>query len=355
MKIAIDILPLKSDHKVRGVGFYTQRLISALSKYEKKLEIVEVTDYKNASLVGVELLHIPYFSPFFLTLPFHKKIPLVVTVHDLIPLKYPSHFPPGFRGNLRWQIQKRLLQKVDAIITDSYASARDLVLLAGVDKRRIKVIYLAADEVFRPLTDNFNKKIFSKKYNLPEKFVLYVGDINWNKNVPGLIESCCQLGVPLVIVGKQAVNKSYDPRHPENQDLVTVQSQIEKYPYNPKGGVLPLGFLPTEDLVAVYNLATVYVQPSFDEGFGLPVLEAMSCGCPTIVAKSGSLIEIAGQASKLFNPNCSGELTEAIDNLLNNPAEAKNYRQKGLKWARKFCWQETAKQTLTVYNSIIKS
>jgi len=353
MIIGIDVSPLYSGHKVRGIGFYTKRLLKEIKKL-RNLEILELKTKNEIGRADYDLLHIPYFNPYFFTLPFKKKRPLVVTIHDLIPVKYPEHYPPGVKGRLRWQIQKRLLKRADAIITDSLASKRDIVDLTGYPEDQIRVVYLAAGEEFKkleirncPPADEAGKLEILKKYQLPEKFVLYVGDVNWNKNIPGLVKACEKIKTPLVIVGKQAINESVDPNHPENKDLIWLQNYYRKHRL-----LILLGFIPTEDLVAIYNLATVYCQPSFDEGFGLPVIEAMACGCPVVASNRGSLPEVVGKAAILVKPRAE-DLAEAIKSLLQSKKKRKELISLGLKRANEFSWQKTAQQVKEIYQSLV--
>lgn len=353
MRIGFDVSPLYSGHKVRGIGFYTQRLLKEL-KNNSDLMIIELKSKTAIRTANYDLLHIPYFHPYFFTLPFFKKKPTLVTVHDLIPIKYPKYYPPGIRGYWRWQIQKRLLRKIDLIITDSFASKQDLVKLVGYPKERIRVIYLAAGEEFKKLKSQKDLEAVRKKYQLPEKFVLYVGDVNWNKNIPGLVRACEKIKAPLVIVGKQAVNKNIDPNHPENKDLVWLQDYFRNQNLKIRESKLLnlVGFVPTKDLVALYNLATVYCQPSFDEGFGLPVLEAMSCGCPVVSSNRGSLPEVVGNAGLLVEPTVEG-LAAGIKKLLQNYYWRRKYSLLGLKRAKEFSWEKTTQETLAVYKQFM--
>ncbi len=352
--VGFDVSPLYSGHKVRGIGFYTERLLEGLKGF-RDLEIRELRSKKEVDEANYDLLHIPYFHPYFFTLPFRKKGPLVVTIHDLIPVKYPEHYPPGIKGRLRWEIQRGLLQRVDLVITDSFASKSDIARLTGYPKERIHVVYLAADDVFRVIKSKRILREIKEKYRLPEKFVLYVGDVNWNKNVPGLVRACRAIGAPLVIVGKQAVRDDFDPTHPENKDLAWLKKMKERHtPYilNSKFYILTLGFIPTEDLVAIYNLATVYCQPSFDEGFGLPVIEAMACGCPVVASNRGSLPEVVGKAAILTKPEVK-DLAEAVKSLLQDEKKRRGLASLGLKKANEFSWQKAAQDTYFLYKSLI--
>ncbi len=345
--VGLDVTPLYSGHKIRGIGFYTKRLLESLKELKKETVIIRELKKGDVKKGKFDLLHIPYFSPFFITLPFKNKKPLIVTVHDLIRIKNPNHYPPGVKGKIRWQIQKKLLGRAERIITDSQASKKDIVRLIGFPEEKIAVVYLAADSRFGVIGDKRRLLKVKKKYNLPDKFVLYVGDIDWNKNVPGLVKACERLKVPLVIVGKQAVNKDFDHQHPENKDLIWLQKRINK------GKLFAPGFVSTGDLVAIYNLANIYCQPSFDEGFGLPVLEAMSCGCPVVSSNKGSLPEVVGSAGILVDPDVDS-LGLAIRHLFNDAFLREKLSRLGLKRAKEFSWHKTAEEVLSVYRTVLQ-
>lgn len=342
MRIAIDVSPLKSAHKFRGVGFYTKRLIKAL-------RLIKVPDFSVRLIEqgeipkDADLVHYPYLDLFFLSLPIKKPKPTVVTIHDVIPLIFPEHYPKGIRGWLKFQIQKFSLKRVSAVITDSKNSKGDIVRYLDFPKEKIHVVSLAPSKEFKPIT-------IKQKYNLPERFVLYVGDINWNKNVPGLVRACEELKIPLVIVGKQAKSCDYDKTHPENQDLVWLQSAIS----NQQSAIIPTGFVPTKDLVTIYNLASVYCQPSFYEGFCLPVLEAMACGTPVVCSKVSSLPEVVDDVAIFVDPNDYNSIAGGIKKVIENKKLSETLRKRGLLQARKFSWQKTARETIRVYAKVIE-
>jgi len=358
IKIGIDISPLKNANRFRGVGFYTKNLVEALQKLIKEdkkyssfqIELIE-QQYSNSNITiqQFSLIHYPYFNPFFSTLPKYEKVPVVVTVHDLTPLKFSKHYPPGIKGKLRWFGQKNRLRKVRAIITDSQNSKKDIIKIVGYPENQIHVVYLAPDSNFKVIKSTTILCSIVVKYELPKKFVLYVGDVNWNKNVPGLVKACGKIGIPLVIVGKQAVSKDFDQNHPENQDLVWLQKEAQNNPH-----IHLLGFVDDKDLPVIYNLATVYCQPSFHEGFGLPVLEAAQCGCPVVCSNQGSLPEVGEEVVAYFNPWQERDLEKTLKKVWGSEALRKKLSQKGLAQAKKFSWQKTAKNTVKVYQAVLK-
>lgn len=348
MKIAIDISPLQTGHKVRGVGFYLSHLKNALVTYFPEHEYIF---FENKEQINqkIDLIHYPYFEPFFITLPFFEQYKKVITVHDLTPLVFPDHFPAGIRGNFAWQIQRFNLKRSDGIITDSDSSTKDVYKYTGVSTKKIHTVHLAAGEEFIRLTNHESRiKDVRKKYSLPEKFVLYVGDVTWNKNLPQLVEAMKELKLPLVMVGKSLVQTDFDRTNPWNKDLITVQKETEG-----ESNFIKLGFVPTDDLVALYNAATVFVFPSVYEGFGLPVLEAMQSGCPVVTTKGGSLAEVAGDAAYFVDGYDTKSIEKGIAGVFESKRLQDSLREKGFAQAKKFSWKQTAKQTIEAYKNCL--
>ena len=332
-KIGFITTPLTSAHSVRGIGFYTKRLLERLKVQSSKfnIEIIEINKNNWDLGFGIcDLVHYPYFDLFLHTLPILKKIKTIVTIHDVIPLEFPDHYPPGIKGWFNLQLQRLALNNVDRIITNSYVSLKSIHKYLGVPHTKLKPVYLAADEKF--------KKLFrpQNKYNLPKKFVLYVGDINYNKNIPNLIFTCTRVNIPLVIVGKQAASlDQLDLSHPELCHLQNLNWS----------NVTRLGFVSDEDLVNIYNLATVYCQPSFSEGFGLPVIEALACDTPVACSQAGSLPELAGDAATYFDPYNINSIVAALKNAQPIGNEQSQ--------AAKFSWEKSAQDTLNVYQEVL--
>lgn len=328
-KVGFITSPLVTGHAIRGVGFYTQRLLAGLKSHAKnyKLEIVE-------NGFDCEVVHFPFFDLFNHTLPIFKRSRTVVTIHDVIPLEFPQRYPAGIRGTVNLTLQKLALVTVDRIITDSYASLIAIRNHLNVDHQKLKLVYLAAAIVYKPVKNKALLARIKNKYRLPDKFVLYVGDINWNKNIPGLIQACHLARLPLVIIGKNALKvDSLDLTHPQLRHLRGIKWE----------GVHRLGFVPDADLVVIYNLAKVYCQPSFAEGFGLPVLEAMACGTAVACSKTHSLPEIAGYAATYFDP---ANIQEIATSLLHASTSGTVVQ------ASKFSWDKTAGETLQVYKEL---
>ncbi len=346
MIIAIDTSPLESGHSVRGVGFYLKHLIDSL---EKNFPNNSYISFKGELPQGnFDVVHYPYFDPFFVNLPFNHRIPIVVTVHDLIPILFPQHFPSGLKGRLKWEANKYLLRKVETVITDSNSSTQDVKKLIGMPDDRIKTVYLAAGEEFKEIkTDSQNLR---KKYNLPDEFLLYVGDITWNKNLPLLSKAVIQTSIPIVMVGKAISETDYDKSNVWNKD----RQNFNKIVANSSLFNL-LGFIPTEDLIALYNSATALVMPSLYEGFGLPIIEAMQCGCPVITSKEGSIPEVGSDAVYYVEAYSQESIANGIKKVFFSKKLQDELSQKGKRQAMSFSWKKTAEQTVEVYKHIAKN
>jgi glycosyltransferase involved in cell wall biosynthesis len=347
MKIAIDVSPLSSGHKVRGVGFYLEYLKRSLLKYFPENEYNFFT--KNEEIEkSVDLIHYPYFDPFSLTLPITRKHKKIVTIHDLTPIIFPNHFPPGLKGKIIWEIQQRNLRTVNGLITDSHTSQKNIASILKIKKNKIAVAYLAAAEEFKKLEAGIWKNTILKKYNLPDKFVLYVGDVTWNKNIPSLIEAVKEINLTLVIVGKSLSEEKIATINPWDKDLLTAQKMMEG-----DKRFIRLGFIPTQDLVGIYNIATTLVFPSIYEGFGLPILEAMQSGCPVVLSREGTMKEIGGDAAFYVNPFNINNIANGIGEVFFTKKLQNKLSQKGLIQAEKFSWEKTAQKTIEAYKKAL--
>lgn len=347
MKIAIDVTPLKNENKNRGVGIYTQSLIDAMTKYQTENTYIFFTQGK-VNLNQIDLVHYPYFDPFFLTLPLVKLKPVVVTVHDLIPLALPQYFPKGLKGEIKWKIQRASLSGSRRIITDSEASKVDIVSLVGIKSSRIDVVYLAPRENLFTIKESSLLDTV-KKFGLNKRFILYVGDVNPNKNVIRLLQGFSYFQekskerMDLVLVGKSFLELSLK----ESLEIKKCIEELEIGEF-----VKKIGFITDGELAALYKQAAIYVQPSIMEGFGLPVLEAMAFGTVVVTSNTSSLKEIAGPAISV-NPNDFKDIGDGI--LRGLKVNRKEWLIGAKRWTRKFSWQKVAFQTSDAYNKAFET
>lgn len=346
MNIALDISPLKTghflQHRVRGTGMYIHAIKEAFRHYFPQNTYTFFTKISEIPKT-CEVIHIPYFEPFFLTLPFSNPHPTVVTVHDLTPLVFPQYFPRGLKGEIKWKIQKFLLGKTQGVIVDSLASKKDIIKYTKIPAEKIYVVYLAAGDEFKQISIE-KKNAVIKKYNLPNRFVLYVGDVTFNKNLPRLLDAIKIINVPIVMVGEALINENADLNNPWNRDLRFVREEIKT-----SKNIICLGFVPREDLTALYNVASVFAMPSLYEGFGLPILEAMACGCPVLTSSQGSMPEIAGNAAVYVDAYNSGKIATAIKEIIDNNSLRQKLTLRGIENCKRFSWKKTAEKTIEVY------
>lgn len=356
MRIAINIMPLNSAHKLRGIGYYTHNLIQYL-KRDDSIEIVEFQDL--TKLQKVDLIHYPWFDLYFHTLPLQKPFPTVVTIHDVIPLIFKEHYPVGIKGKINFLLQKVALKNCQAFITDSDTSKQDIIQHLKLESEKVFPIPLAAEEGFKLLTDT--KLLYAKrKLNLPDRYLLYVGDANWVKNIPFLIKAFRKLknissdlnNLKLILVGRVFLKRVKDINHPELESLKLANKLIEEQGL--EESIVRVGNLEKDELAAFYNLATVYVQPSFYEGFGLPVLEAFACGVPVVCSNGGSLPEVGGDAALFFDPQNLNQFINLLREVLQNMSLREKLIKLGLKQAEKFSWQKVVDETKAVYMKILR-
>jgi glycosyltransferase involved in cell wall biosynthesis len=298
----------------------------------------------------VDLLHVQYIAP--LVTP----CPVITTVHDVHWRRFPETFPTKDR----WLMELFLpltFRRVAMVITDSQASRDDLVQFFRLPPDKVRVIYLAAEErFFEPLDDSERQKVL-RRYGLREGYVLFVGVLQPRKNLGRLLSAYAtlmgqeaggrgQVGneaplPPLVVVGKLGW---------QTQTLRQLVSELQL-----GERVRFVGYVPDEELPALYQGAIVFAYPALWEGFGLPVLEAMASGVPVLTSATSSLREIAEGAALLVNPLGVTSIADGLRQLLcDEPLRAK-LRQLGLERARQFSWRQTAEATLRVYEQVTRT
>lgn len=260
------------------------------------------------------------------------KAKKITTIHDLTPLIFPQYHLPHIVNNFK--INFKLIEKeCDFILAVSNQTKTDIQKFTQIPEEKIQVIYEAVDSQFKPTNDQDKIIEVKKRYGITRDYILSVGTKEPRKNIDKLIKAFFQLNldIQLVLVGKSGWLNSLNSK---NKNIIET------------------GFIEDEDLPILYSSASVFTYPSLYEGFGLPVLEAMSCGAPVIISNNSSLPEVVGKAGILINPNSTQEIKEALEKVLTNKKLQKELSQKSQVQAQKFNWQKTAKETLEIYNSI---
>ena len=286
-----------------------------------------------------------FFAPYASGIPKNSFSKTVFTCHDLVFLRFPEHRGKKLSNYYlkRHQIACRNSQK---IIVPSLSTKNDLGNFLKIPPEKIVIIGEAADEKFKVIKDKkITRKIISKYFDPEISYFLSVGTLEPRKNLAKLVEAFARLPnailkkYRLVLVGAQGWN---------NQNLLKTINNL-----NLKDKVIFPGFVSDEDLPYIYNQAAIFIYPSLYEGFGLPPLEAMACGTPSICSNISSMPEVVGKAGILINPNDEEEINQAIKKLILKPILRKKLALAGLKQAKKFSWKKTAKETLKVFKAII--
>jgi glycosyltransferase involved in cell wall biosynthesis len=248
----------------------------------------------------------------------------VLTIHDISPLEHPEWFVPAYA--LLYQLLLPLLShRVKCVLTPSVYVRQKVISRFSLPADRVVAISEGVDlEKFRPLDPG----LIHERYSLPDKYVLFIGSLQPRKNLISLLDAWKLLekgnpDISLVIVGTEG-------RIFRQVDL---PSQMVR--------VIYLGYVPEEDLSALYAGATIFILPSLDEGFGLTVLEAMACGTPVVISKAGALPEVAGNAALQVDPASVNDIAEGLRTLLSVEKLRLELKQKGLERAREFPWERT--------------
>lgn len=348
ISIGLNVNSISGTHGGRGTGTYTRLLRDEL----KKMEMISVIDFTQIDDVidRCDIFHFPYFDPFFLTLPKITNKPFIVTVHDLIPLAYPEHFYPGIRGKIKWFIQRNRIRKSSAIITDSIASKKDIIRFLSFPPELVHVIPLAPEPIYNRIIGKSLEVTEELRLEDISPFVLYIGDINWNKNIFGLLEALLitqEKGYKfnMVFVGRAFLDMSIDEARKIQQFV---------YENNLTQCVNFLGFVPDEKLKILMKKAMCVAQVSFAEGFGLPLINALSMGAITLTSNQTSLLEIAGP-SILVNPFEAQSIADGLIAANNMPEKNRILTRKTAQsYASHYSWMETATQTAKVYETVSK-
>jgi glycosyltransferase involved in cell wall biosynthesis len=284
-----------------------------------------------------------FYSPDFVLPPTLSKIK-ILTVHDLSFKRVPETALP----KLKWYLEgavPRAIKRADLILADSNSTRDDLIDLFNLPAERVQTLYSGVEPYFRRVSDGSTLEAVRTRYGLAKPFVLSVGTIEPRKNLVRLIQAYSrlpQLGdLDLVVAGSRGWMYEEIYRAPQ------------KFGVDP--GVRFIGFVPESDLPALYSLARLFVYPSLYEGFGLPVLEALSCGAPVIASNSSSLPEVAGQAAVLVEPHDTDALAEAMARLLEREDERGQLSRLGPARAAKFSWDASACQLLAAFATLFPS
>jgi glycosyltransferase involved in cell wall biosynthesis len=394
MTIGIDIRPLMTAPRT-GVGEYTFELLDAIFKIDRANQYIlfynswdDVSanipkwNYANVRFISK---HYPnklyngamrifgrpqldqvckcdiFFSPNLNFTALSPKTKFILTVHDLSYKFFPEFSTTKQYWWHRAVRPKKQCERADLILTPSENTKRDIVDYYNIAPEKIKVIYPGVNKTrVVPVILSETKNLYQtekkdpsacglrmtddndirKKYDLPEKYILFLGTIEPRKNIIGLIEAFEKLsgGHDLVIAGA--------PGWKNSEVFAKAKASIKP------NRIKFLGFVPPEDKPALYRSAELFVYPSFYEGFGFPVLEAMAEGTPVITSNRSSLPEITGPAAYLIDPTRPEQITLAMNELLTQPKLREWHIQKGLEQVKRYSWENAAREWLSCIENI---
>jgi glycosyltransferase involved in cell wall biosynthesis len=271
----------------------------------------------------------------------HKSgIPAIVTVHDLIFLKFPQYF--GRIDRLIYTLKCRYAcRHADRIVAISECTKRDIVAFFGTDPSKIEIVYQSCDDGFKSPAENGKKQAVRLKFNLPDHYILNVGTIETRKNLLTLIRAIAlaEKSVKLVVVGKRT---PYADEVDKEINALGLSSRI-----------LFLQDVPFDELPSIYQMAELFVYPSVYEGFGIPIIEALYSGVPVIAAKGSCLEEAGGPDSVYVEPYAHEKFAQEINRLLSQTEIAARMKVKGLVYAQRFDNQLLSTQMMTIYQNLV--
>ncbi len=358
LSVLLDMRPLQGPSAGRGVGSYARGLLKGLigEGFDSRLTLLldaglvepslppggyrlagsrrryhgQVAAYEEAVALRSDLERIrpSLYHAIDLRLPGRSPCPLAVTAHDLIPWAWGG---PRMRGErLRFWLGKRLLKRADVVVAVSKATAADAVRFGGVDPRRIRVVPEAADEVFEPRPGAHER--VKQQFGVDPGYLLFVGALDARKDPASLLRAWT--------AARQV--------RPQLELVVAGDPGRQAPPTMPDARLL--GRVGDAELADLYTAAGCFVFPSRYEGFGLPCLEAMACGCPVAAFRNSSLPEVIGDAGQLVLDGDADALGRAAARMT---AEPERWRRAGLERAKAFSWRKTARQTIAAYESLL--
>jgi glycosyltransferase involved in cell wall biosynthesis len=358
-EVLLDLRCLQGQSAQRGIGTYARGLTRALSELgfeysvllDADLAEIELPEtvtsvhkvrrrwhgslagYEDAVALGADLARIrpALFHALAPSLPRRSPCPVVVTVHDLIPWAFGGWRMLGER--LRQSAARRLLPSAELILAVSNSTKADLLRIARADEARIRVVYEGVDPSFQPRPGAAER--VSERWGISGTYLLFIGALDVRKDPPGLLRAwrtaaAAGLSAPLVVAGAPG------RQAPAEMD-----------------GARILGHLEGDELVDLLSAAGCLLFPSLYEGFGLPALEAMACGCPVVAYRNSSLPEVVGDAGILVANRDAEAMGRAAADLLADPARRRRLVDRGLAQAARFTWKRAAQQTIDAYRPLL--
>lgn len=375
MKIGIDCRIYSS--KFTGIGRYVYELVDRLSKLDQENEYVlffnnpefdkftppnenfkkvlvnaPIYSLKEQTrflkLLNKEKLHLMHFTHF--NAPIFYRRPSIVTIHDLTISYYPGKKNKSFLKKLAYHLTIRsAVSHAKKIITISENSKKDLIKLMKTPEEKIEVIYQGVGEEFKVIDDQARLNKTIKKYNLGDDFLLYTGVWRYHKNLPNLIKAFHVMRTEFNLPNlKLAITGKEDPYYPEVKETIKELGETNN--------IILTGLISEDELLDLYNAATIYTFPSLYEGFGLPPLEAMACKTPVAASEVSSIPEVCGKGNAVFfDPENADDMAQKIYALYENKDLQNQLIENGLKRVKQFTWQSMAENTFNLYKSCLNN
>lgn len=363
-KIGIFTRPI--DQGTSGSGSHLEQLVTHILKQNKNFDI-EFIHYSNkrdkdiyngikdiviprnpfkASKIlkkeGFDLLH---FSPLTVFAPIWiSNVKKVATIHGAAPLFLPKQYSLVKKLHDKY-LRAIFSRKMDHIFTVSKASKKYLEKDYRLAESKVSITYNAVDKIFREI-DVTDRVINGLNFDISFRYIFHLSKYSKRKNPEVILRSF-----------KKVCNRAEDIKlilAGSGWDNPTVRNYLKENSLTDR--VIFPGFLSREDIVKLFNISNLFVFPSFYEGFGMPNIESMACGCPVITSNVFAIPEVVGDAALILDNNTDPEeLTEKIFTLLENPSLVEDLREKGLKRAKEFSWEESATHVLNIYKELTKS
>ncbi len=373
MKIAFDLRWIRSE-KIDGISRYAINLVNHLLEVDPDTEYILLGDktilrqhtdfsaFPNTTMtfinppllsvndflltpqsvkgLGIDIYHVPHY----LCSPFRGAYKKILTVYDLIPFLFPEALSKS-RALWRWFYKtiyptRTILRSADIIITTSENTKYDIIRLLHIPPEHIRVVWSGIENRFNP---NYQvTSAFFNTYNLPQRFLLYVGRQDPYKGIPDLVRAYALLPEPLQQQYKVVIAGKTDPRYIGEVHTLVEQLQLQSQ-------FRFLDYIPDKDLPLLYSAATLLTHPSLYEGFGLPPLEAIACGTPVVYADTSSLSELIGEAGFAVSPASPASLAGGMRQLLQDESLRHSFSQKGIMHVKRYSWQNVAREVVNIY------
>lgn len=288
---------------------------------------------------GFDLFFFPAVYSYF---PLFSRVPKVVCYHDATAERLPRYIFPTRRNQILWNVKTRLaIWQTTRAMTVSQASARDLETILRIPRNRIDVVTEAADPIFRPIEDAAIGRAARARHGIPDdaQLLVYVGGMNAHKNILGLLKAMPEIAARaprahLAIVGSTSGKGFWDNVDELKAFIADTPGLADHVTFT--------GYIPDEDLVKLFAGSDALVFPSLWEGFGLPAVEAMSCGLPVLASDRSSLPEVVGDAGLFYDPENTVAIRDTLLRFLGDPDLAGRLRKAALARAESFTWDKAA-------------